>query len=185
MTFLRNLAGPGLVIAMCAAGPFAANAAGGNDSSPPPQTETTTTCQKGEVWDKKTKTCIKAESNNLTDDQRFEAARELAYVGRPEEALAMLAVMTEGDSDRVLTYKGFANRKAGRMDQGMKIYRAALRQNPDNLLARSYMGQGYVEMGNLVEAKVQLAEIVQRGGSGTWAEDSLHDAILTGHTYGY
>ncbi|OYW48869.1 MAG: hypothetical protein B7Z31_14835, partial [Rhodobacterales bacterium 12-65-15] len=63
--------------------PAFAFAAGSDDSEPPKPTETTTECARGEVWDEKTRTCIKAEGAGLTDDQRFGAVRELAYAGRP------------------------------------------------------------------------------------------------------
>lgn len=164
-------------------------AAGTNDSTAPATTETTTKCKKAEVWDEKTKKCIKAEdgakSGALDNDTLYNAARELAYAGRPDDALVVLAAMTEGESDRVLTYMGFANRKAGRMDLGMHYYQAALAQNPDNILARSYMGQAQVELGQIQLASLQLDEIVARGGAGTWAEKSLRHAIETGTTYSY
>jgi len=61
----------------------------------------------------------------------------------------------------------------------------ALVQNPDNILARSCMGQGFVEIGDLVAAKVQLTEIRPRGGRNTWAEFSLAQAIRSGVGYSY
>ncbi len=93
--------------------------------------------------------------------------------------------MTEGDTDRVLTYKGFANRKAGRLEEGLAYYDAALQVNPDNLLARSYLGQALVEMGEMQLAQVQLDEIVARGGAGHWPATALQKAIETGQTYTY
>jgi tetratricopeptide (TPR) repeat protein len=165
--------------------PFAAFAAGSDDKAPPTPTETTTKCEKGFVWDEKTKTCIAPDDQSLNDDIRFKAVRELAYADRPEEALLVLATMTEGDTDRVLTYKGFASRKAGRIEEGMAFYNAALTQNPDNILARSYMGQALVLMGEMDMAKAQLDEIKARGGEGTWAMASLETAINTGETFTY
>ena len=165
--------------------PFAALAAGSGDSSAPKPTETTTKCAKGKVWDEKTKTCTDAKSGMLDDETRFRAARELAYMGRPEEALQVLAAMHEGESDRVLTYLGFANRKAGRLEEGLAFYDKALKQNPDNILARSYYGQALVEMDELQLASVQLDEIRARGGAGTWAETSLATAVKTGKTFSY
>ena len=93
--------------------------------------------------------------------------------------------MTEGQTDRVLTYMGFASRKAGDLEAGLGYYQAALAQNPDNLLTRSYLGQAYVEMNEMVLAKAQLAEIVARGGAGGWPEQSLRKAIETGVTYSF
>ena len=65
------------------------------------------------------------------------------------------------------------------------FYRQAIEANPDNLLARSYMAQGFVAEGKLDEAIAQWREIKARGGHGTWAEASLRDAIRTGTTYSY
>jgi len=174
-----------LILSAAVALPGAALAAGSSTNSPPKPTETTTKCKKGEIWDDKTKKCVAPQSGALDNDQRFAAVRELAYAGRPDDALVVLQAMTEGQTDRVLTYMGFANRKAGRMDEGMKYYRAALAKNPDNILARSYMGQAYVQMGEMKLADAQLDEIVARGGAGTWAEQSLRQAMQTGALFSY
>jgi tetratricopeptide (TPR) repeat protein len=165
--------------------PFAANAAGSDDSNPPTPTETTTECKEGLVWDEKTKACVAPEDARLDNDTRFKAVRELAYADQPEAALRVLAAMTEGETDRVLTYKGFAHRKAGRIEEGIAYYNAALTQNPDNLLARSYMGQGLVEMGEMDLARLQRDEIRARGGEATWAFAALDRALRSGQTWSY
>lgn len=165
--------------------PFSAFAAGSDDTAPPVKTETTTKCEEGFVWNAETKACVAPDDAQLDDDTRFNAVRELAYADRPEEALQVLATMTEGKTDRVLTYMAFANRKAGRLEEGMALYDAALMKNPDNILARSYMGQALVGMGETALAKVQLDEIRARGGEGTWAMASLQRALATGQTLNY
>lgn len=174
-----------LTLALTMAFPGLALAAGSGSDSAPEPTQTTTECKKTEVWDEKTKKCVDAQSGQLDNDTLYQAARELAYAGRPDDALVVLGAMTEGETDRVLTYMGFANRKAGNIEEGMRYYQAALTQNPDNILARSYMGQGLVEMGEFDLAEAQLDEIVARGGAGTWAETSLRNALKTGITYTY
>ncbi len=165
--------------------PFAAFAAGSDDTEPPKPTETTTVCEEGMVWDVKTETCVKPDEQSLNDDTRFRAVRELAYAGRPDEALIVLAAMTEGDTDRVLTYRGFALRKSGDIEGGIAAYEAALTQNPDNILAHSYFGQLLVEMDETDMAKMHLAAIRDAGGTGTWAETALARAIATGVTYSF
>lgn len=165
--------------------PFAAIAAGSDNTQPPTPTQTTTECKDGQIWDEKSQACLPPKHSSLNDDARFGAARELAYAGRYDDALAVLAAMHEGQTDRVLTYMGFANRKAGRIDTGMTYYAQALALNPDNILARSYLGQGLVEMGEIGAARTQLNEIRARGGSGTWAEASLARAVGTGQTVNY
>jgi hypothetical protein len=101
-------------------------AAGSDDSEPPTPTETTTKCEEGMVWDEKTETCIKAEEQSLNDDQRFGAVRELAYAGRYDEAMVVLVAMTEGETSRVMTYRGFLLRQTGQIEAGITAYERAI-----------------------------------------------------------
>ncbi|MGB3243236.1 MAG: hypothetical protein WBB25_01775 [Sulfitobacter sp.] len=160
--------------------PFSAAfaAGGGNDSTP-----TEPKCEKGFVYDKKSKTCVQAESS-LDTDTLYQTVRQLAYAGRYIDAQEILAVMPQND-DRTLTYLGFTNRKLGRSDVAMAYYKQALSVNPANILARSYMGQGLVEEGKVAEAITQLRAIRAHGGTGSWAEASLRTAIATGQTFSY
>lgn len=172
-----------LVVGLLA--PLPVHAAGGGDPEPPKTTQTSEDCKRGQIWDEKTKTCADAEESRFDDDTRYRAVRELAWAGQPERALLVLASMREGETDRVLTYLGFANRKAGHVEEGLAQYERALVQNPDNLLARSYLGQLYVEMAEIELASLQLDEIHRRGGSGSWPERALAHAIKTGETLNY
>jgi tetratricopeptide (TPR) repeat protein len=165
--------------------PFAAFAAGTEDEAPPAATETTTVCEEGLIWDEKTETCVVPEKESLNNDQRFQAVRELAYAGRAKDALVVLATMTEGDTDRVMTYRGFALRKSGDLEGGIAAYETALARNPDNILAHSYYGQLLVEMNEMDLARGHLLAIRHAGGTGTWAEASLERAIATGVTYAF
>lgn len=163
--------------------PVPTRAAGSDDSEPPTPTETTTECEKGTVWDEKTKACIKAEDTSLNDDQRFDAVRELAYAGRYDDAKLVLASMREGETSRVMTYQGFLLRQTGQIEAGIAAYERALALDPANLLARSYYGQLLVQMDELALAEDQLTQIRAHGGQGSWAEQSLASAIATGVTY--
>jgi tetratricopeptide (TPR) repeat protein len=163
--------------------PYAALAVGSDDSEPPKPTETTTECEEGLVWDEKTKTCVKPDDQSLNDDQRFGAVRELAYAGRYEAAQVVLAAMTEGETSRVMTYRGFLLRQTGQIEDGIAAYERALALDPANILARSYYGQLLVQMDEIALAEAQLTQIRAHGGQGTWAEQSLANAIATGVTY--
>ncbi|MGR3504221.1 tetratricopeptide repeat protein [Pseudaestuariivita sp.] len=180
---LKNLTAPALVGALVLA-PGLALAAGGGGSTPA-TTSTTKQCTKGQIYDADSKACVDAQESSLTDDERYDAAREFAYVGQYGAARAALEAMTVQTDGRVQTYLGFTARKLGDMDQAMVHYTAALEQDPDNILARSYMGQGYAELGDMDAAKMQLTEIRKRGGRNTWAEFSLAQAIRTGAGYAY
>lgn len=182
---MRMILAATLSIAAVLMSPAGSRAAGSDDSEPPTPTETTTECAKGEVWDEKTKACIKAEDSSLNDDQRFGAVRELAYAGRHDEALAILATMTEGETSRVMTYQGFLLRQTGRIEEGIAAYERAIALNPQNILARSYYGQLLVQMDEMQLAQAQLDAIRGAGGQGTWAETALAKAITTGVTYTY
>lgn len=167
------------------AAPTFALAVGSDSDTPPTPTDTTKTCTDGKVWDPATKACINPGDSSLNDADRLNAVRELAYAGRLTDAERVLDAMSDQMADGVLTYRGFTARKAGRMDEAFDWYAKALAANPDNLLARSYLGQAHVAEGNLVLARAELTEIRKRGGRSTWAELSLRRAIETGKGYSY
>ncbi len=157
-------------------GLMAAGGGGGKPAKP--------SCPYTKIYDEKTKTCVVPEESNLDTETLYETVRGLAHAERYEDAQAILALMPQGD-DRTLTYLGFTHRKLGRLDVAMRYYNQALAVNPSNILARSYMGQGLVEQGEIAQALVQLRAIRDHGGSGTWAEASLRTAIATGQTFSY
>lgn len=174
-----------LLAASLIAFPAATFAAGGGNETAPKPTQTTKDCWGKRVWDVDKQRCVKPKESSLSDEQLYGAVRELAYAGRYDGALAALDAMSDQTDDRVLTYHGFINRKQGNLDAAMMFYTRALARNPDNLLARSYMGQGFVEDGNIEAARAELAEIEARGGAYTWAATSLRKAIYVGKTYNY
>lgn len=172
-------------IALFACLPLAALAVGSDDSEPPKPTQTTTQCKDGEVWDETQQKCLPPQHHGLTNDTRFRAVRELAWAGRYDDAAVVLSAMTEGETDRVMTYRGFILRKTGHVEDGIAAYQAALRLNPANSLTHSYFGQLLVEMNELDAARVHLAAIRANGGRGSWAETALARAIDSGLTYTY
>lgn len=174
-----------LLLALLVAAPGLAFAAGDDDATPPKPTDTTKTCLFGRVWDAEKQKCVKPEKSSMDTDGLYDAARELAYAGRYDEAQGVLRVMPDQNDDRVLTYWGFTHRKLGNLTLANAFYEQAITTNPDNILARSYMGQGYVEEGRTDLAVAQWREIVARGGTGTWAEESLRRAIKSGMTFSY
>lgn len=159
--------------------------AAGDDATTPPPPTPTPRCPAGQIHDQKAGKCVPAKSSSLTDNERYQAVRELAYAQQYAAATQVLDAMSDPSDDRVLTYRGFILRKTGQLEQAGEYYRAALNKNPNNLLVRSYMGQGFVEAGDLAAARRQHEEILARGGKGTWAEESLRTALSSGRTYRY
>jgi len=158
---------------------------GTREKSKPKPTQTTQHCTSGKVWDKASKSCVRVQSNLLDDDALYSAVREFAYAGQYRNAQTALAAMSDQSEDRVLTYWGFTHRSLGDMQKGMKFYKMALAKNPSNITARSYMGQALVLQGDMDAAREQLAAILENGGKGTWAEESLANSISTGKSYNY
>ena len=152
-------------------------AAGSDSTKPPVKTQTTQECTGGKIWDRNLGKCVYPQRGAHSDDDLYLAARELAYDGQYETALNVLDIAENQNDPRILNYKGFANRKAGRVETGMKFYQAALEIDPDYILARSYMGQALIADGDIAGAKVQLAEIETRGGRESWAYASLEKAL--------
>jgi len=174
-----------ILAAALIATPGALFAAGGDSTAAPKPTKTSKECRGTRVWDDLKQRCVRPKESSLDSQKLYDAVRELAYAGRYEDAQGVLRAMPDQQDDRVLTYWGFTNRKLGDVDAAMMFYTAALDKNPDNLLARSYMGQGLVSAGDLEAARVQLAEIEARGGADTWAGIALRKAIADGRTYSY
>ncbi|WP_323776433.1 tetratricopeptide repeat protein [Leisingera sp.] len=165
--------------------PITAHAAGGNDWNPPKPSETTKTCKGKRVWDANKKRCVRPRKSSLNQQGLMDAARELAYAGRQQDAQSVLRAMPDQQDSLVLTYWGFTHRKLGNLELAQTYYDRALKRNPDNILARSYMGQGLVEQGKYGAALIQWKEIKARGGDGSWAEASLRNALETGASYNY
>jgi tetratricopeptide (TPR) repeat protein len=141
------------------------------------------TCKKGEVVKsvmkngKKTQTCVKAAAGILPDDQLYEQGRLLAKSGEYDWALDVLSVIQNQDDKHVLNYTGYANRKAGRIELGITYYAKALAIDPNFVLAREYLGEGYVAAGRIDLAQLQLGEIKNRCGEGCEEYKDLSKAI--------
>jgi tetratricopeptide (TPR) repeat protein len=151
-------------------------AAGGGGAVEPPR------CKKGEVLKKvgNIKKCVKVESGILPDEELYQQGRALAKAGHYEWALQVLAAIQNQNDPRVLNYTGYSNRKAGRLEIGITYYRKALAIDPNFVLAREYLGEGYVAAGRIDLAKLELNEIKTRAGTGSEEYQDLSKAIATG-----
>jgi tetratricopeptide (TPR) repeat protein len=157
-----------------AAGSGGSGGSGGGGSNGSPASHN---CKKGEVWDKKTKQCVKGSSGILPDEDLYQQGRLLAKEGQYDWALEVLALAQNQSDPRILNYEGYANRKAGRIEIGISYYQKALAINPNFDLAREYLGEGYVAAGRTDLAKAQLAEIATRCGTDCETYKDLSKAI--------
>lgn len=168
-----------------AAAPGAVLAVMPEDDTPPAPTPTTTVCEAGSVWDADTGTCVAPEQSRLDEDALRATARELAYADRSDDALRLLAMSAAPGSSEVLTLTAFAHGRKGDFDTALPIYGAALAADPDNLLARAYMGLALIAAGRSDEAVIQLGEIRARGGQGSWPDRALARGIAADAPIGY
>jgi tetratricopeptide (TPR) repeat protein len=158
--------------------------AAGDTPKPTPNAETPSPkelkCKKGEVVKKvgNKKTCVKPMSGLLTDDELYLQGRALAKAGEYDWALDVLAQIEDQNQPRVLNYTGYSHRKAGRLETGVAYYQKALAIDPNFVLAREYLGEGYVAAGKLDLAKAQLEEIRVRAGEKSEEYIDLKKAIV-------
>lgn len=99
----------------------------------------------------------------VADAEHFYAGYWLAKNGRYEEALGHL-MKARVKNARVLTYIGFATRKLGRVEEAMGYYREALLKDPQNAIARSYLGEAHLARDDLQSAIAELRRVEQSCG---------------------
>ncbi|MCB1379892.1 MAG: tetratricopeptide repeat protein [Alphaproteobacteria bacterium] len=160
-----------------AAVPAAAAGGGGGNDGNSNASPTTHKCKSGEVWSKNKKKCVKAQSGVLPDEELYEQGRALAKEGHYDWALQVLAAIGDQNDPKVLNYTGYSHRKAGRLDIGITYYRKALAINPGFVLAREYLGEGYVAAGRVDLAMAELKEIARYCGTACEEYRDLSAAI--------
>ncbi len=139
-------------------------------------------CATGQVYSPKYKKCVKRTSNLINDDDRYNTSVQLARSGKYVAAIDLLGTIANQNDPRVLTYLGYSNRKMGQMNIGVAYYKKALDIDPDYILAREYLGEGYVAQGKIVLAFLQLKEIENRCGTSCREYGLLKQAISTSKT---
>ena len=133
--------------------------------------------KKGLVWSTEEKKCVKKTSELLTDDDLYLQARAYVEDDKYNMALDLLRRIKNQNQPRVLNYIGYSTRKLGNVDEGIRYYKKALSLNPNYNVAREYLGEGYLQKGDLASAKQQLAEIATRCGVGCEEYKDLAEEI--------
>jgi tetratricopeptide (TPR) repeat protein len=110
------------------------------------------------------RSCVGAAHAKMLDAELFYAGYWLAKTGHYAEALGYLTLATV-QTDRVLTYIGFATRKLGDVDGALPFYAKALALNPNYSVARAYLGEAFLTKGEPTKARAELAEIETRCGT--------------------
>jgi tetratricopeptide (TPR) repeat protein len=110
-----------------------------------------------------------AEAVGLINQERFGDA--FHALTRAEAAV--------GPHPDVLNYMGFASRKMGRYDAALGYYHQALAINPNHLGANEYLGELYIQMGDISAARTQLARLDQLCAYGCEQREELARWIAT------
>jgi tetratricopeptide (TPR) repeat protein len=134
-------------------------------------------CKHGEVL--KNGKCVKPTNGVLPDEDLYQQGRSLALDGEYDWALTVFNAVSNKNDPRVLNYIGYSNRKAGRFDVAFNYYHKALEIDPNYVLAREYLGEGYVAAGKVDLAKNQLKEIANRCGTTCEEYQELAEHIET------
>jgi tetratricopeptide (TPR) repeat protein len=119
-----------------------------------------TTCTGGKKYNPATGKCTGYV------DSIYEKGRELAKSGRFGEAITILSLAADQGDARVLNYLGYSHRMQGRVTVGLGYYQEALRIAPEYTLVREYMGEAYLQLGDLTAAQNQLSELERLCGKG-------------------
>jgi tetratricopeptide (TPR) repeat protein len=110
-----------------------------------------------------------AEAVGLINQERF--AQGLDALSRAQAAV--------GPHPDVLNYMGFASRKLGRLDDALTYYGEALAIDPNHLGANEYLGELYIQMGDLGRARRQLARLDNLCAYGCTQREELARWIAT------
>ena len=121
------------------------------------------------------------EDTSGTDETRsgYERAVKLVEAADYEDALEILEKLNREESGNadVLNMLGYAHRKLGRVETAFGHYREALAIEPRHLGANEYLGELYLETGELDKAEERLAELAIACPSGCEERDELSEAI--------
>ncbi|MEX2642295.1 MAG: tetratricopeptide repeat protein [Acetobacterales bacterium] len=123
-----------MILALLAAAPAAALAAG-----------------SGSSWD----------SGSTPENSNFIAGRKAAEAGDYRKAIGELekVVATSPRNADAHNLLGFSHRKLGNSDKAMQHYQTALSADPDHKGANEYLGELYLQMGEVAKAEERLARL--------------------------
>lgn len=116
--------------------------------------------------------CVGPATAQLSDEELFYAGYWMARLGNYETAIGYLSAAKAPDA-RTLTYLGFATRKSGDVAGAFPFYKKALSIDPDFVVARAYLGEALLTVGDSAAARGELNEIAKRCGANCAAYDEL------------
>jgi len=143
-----------------------------------------TSCGTGRVWSGEAGACLGNNAAALTDEDLYLGAGDDVLDGRYADALDLLGRIADKRHANVLNLTGYATRKLGDVDRGIDYYHKALALDPSYTKARQYLGEGYLQKGDVAKAEEQLDEIADRCGGPCEDYTLLANAIVAHVTGG-
>ena len=109
--------------------------------------------------------------------QRGVKAVEAAEYKQARKLFSKAVKDKPGNAD-AWNYLGFSNRKLENFDQALEAYRKALAINPDHLGANEYLGELYLQTGDLEKARDHLKKLSDICTAGCEELNDLKAAVL-------
>ncbi len=94
-------------------------------------------------------------------DADYAAAEGAVKAGKYADAVPLLQKVVARDAKNAdaWNYLGFSNRKLGKFSEALADYEKALAINPDHLGANEYLGELYLETGDMPKAEERLSKL--------------------------
>ncbi len=98
-------------------------------------------------------------SKTPTGDPNYAKAEKLVEKGEYADAIPLLNKVVDADPANAdaFNYLGYSHRKLGNFDDALKNYQTALKIKPKHKGANEYLGELYLQMGQLGKAEERLA----------------------------
>ena len=123
-------------------------------------------------------------SSNVNVEDLYEDAEEAIEDGDYPAAIGLLKKVIAEDDDNAdaLNLLGFSNRKLGDFAVAFDYYQRALTIDPDHKGANEYLGELYLQMGNVAAAEGQLETLEALCGSNCDESEALKQSIAAKKT---
>jgi tetratricopeptide (TPR) repeat protein len=94
-------------------------------------------------------------------DSGYTAAERAVKAKQYQDAITKLGAVLAKDPKNVdaLNYMAYSHRQLGHYDVALGYYRRALAINPDHRGANEYLGELYIKLGKMQQARTQLAKL--------------------------
>jgi len=120
-----------------------------------------------------------AGSTSPSKPSKLAVAEKAVKAGNYNRAIELLQKVVARDSQNAnaWNYLGFSQRKLKRFDQALGAYQKALAIDPEHRGANEYLGELYLQTGNLAKAKERLKKLDDVCTFGCEEFDDLKQAI--------